>query len=108
MVTLHFGTNRPDAKVPQSQLDACWLRTMLTGFPVSYLGIAAFAESDVTDDMKTIDAPTLIVHGDADQIAPGAQRRTRARLDPEDLSRRLHAMTTTHSRRGPSIGVPAG
>jgi non-heme chloroperoxidase len=100
MVTLHFGTNRPDAKVPQSQLDACWLQTMLTGFPASYLGIAAFAETDVTDDMKTIDVPTLILHGDDDQIAPAGNAALAAALVPDSILKIYpgapHAMTTTH------------
>jgi pimeloyl-ACP methyl ester carboxylesterase len=47
---------------------------MLSGFPAAYFGIAAFAESDVTEDLKTIDVPTLILHGDDDQIAPVGKR----------------------------------
>jgi non-heme chloroperoxidase len=100
MVTMHFGTNRVDAKVPQAQLDACWLQTMLTGFPASYLGIAAFAETDVTDDMKTIDVPTLILHGDDDQIAPVGNAALAAALVPDSILKIYpgapHAMTTTH------------
>jgi non-heme chloroperoxidase len=45
---------------------------VLAGFPASYLGIAAFAETDVTNHMNKIDVPTLILHGDDDQIAPWA------------------------------------
>jgi non-heme chloroperoxidase len=100
MVTLHFGANRVDAKIPQAQLDACWLQTMLSGFPASYLGIAAFAETDVTDDMKTIDVPTLILHGDDDQIAPVGNATLAAALVPDSILKIYpgapHAMTTTH------------
>jgi non-heme chloroperoxidase len=100
MVTMHFGANRPGASIPPSQLDACWLQTMLTGFPASYLGIAAFAETDVTEDMNEIDVPTLILHGDDDQIAPVGNAHLAADLVPESLLKIYpggpHAITTTH------------
>jgi non-heme chloroperoxidase len=99
MVAMHLGANRPDAEVPQSQLDACWLQTMLTGFPASYLGIAAFAETDVTDDMAEIDVPTLILHGDDDQIAPVGNAYLAAELVPESILTIYpgapHGITTT-------------
>jgi non-heme chloroperoxidase len=73
---------------------------MLSGFPASYLGIAAFAETDVTDDMKTIDVPTLILHGDDDQIAPVGNATLAAALVPDSILKIYpgapHAMTTTH------------
>jgi non-heme chloroperoxidase len=100
MVALHLGANRPGAKIPQAQIDACWLQTMLSGFPASYRGIAAFAETDVTDDMKAIDVPALILHGDDDQIAPVANAYLAADLVADSTVKIYpgapHAITTTH------------
>jgi non-heme chloroperoxidase len=100
MVTIHFGANREGASIPQGQLDACWAQTMLSGFPASYLGIAAFAETDVTEDMNKIDVPTLILHGDDDQIAPVGNATLAAALVPDSILKIYpgapHAMTTTH------------
>ena len=100
MVDKHFGANRPGANIPQSELDACWLQTMMTGFPASYFGIAAFAETDVTADMRKIDVRTLILHGDDDQIAPAENTQIAADLVPDSTLKIYpgapHAMTTTH------------
>jgi non-heme chloroperoxidase len=65
-----YGANRPNAKVSQAILDAFWLQGMQAGFPGILASIKAFSESDHTDDLKTIDVPTLILHGDDDQIVP--------------------------------------
>ena len=65
-----FGTNREGAKVSQGVLDSFWLQSTLTGFPGSYLGIKAFSETDFNEDLKKFDIPTLIMHGDDDQIVP--------------------------------------
>jgi len=65
-----YGANRPDAKVSQAVRDAFWLQGMQAGIPGILASIKAFAESDHTDDLKTIDVPTLIMHGDDDQIVP--------------------------------------
>lgn len=99
LVRVHFGADRPEAKVPQSLLDACWLQTMLTGFPAAYFAIKAFAETDTTEDLKSIDVPTLILHGEDDQIAPVGNAHRAAKLIP-DVTLKLypgapHAMTTT-------------
>jgi non-heme chloroperoxidase len=83
MVTAHFSANRPGANIAQSELDACWDQTMLSGVPAAYFAIAAFAETDTTEDLKKIDVPTLILHGEDDQIAPGAQRLPRGRTGAE-------------------------
>jgi non-heme chloroperoxidase len=100
MVTLHFSANRPESKVQQSELDQAWLMTMISGFPASYFGIAAFAETDVTEDLKKIDVPTLVLHGDDDQIAPVANAYIAADLIPDATLKIYpaapHAMTTTH------------
>lgn len=67
---MFYGTNRPDANVSQGILDSFWMQCSLTGFPASYLGIKAFSETDLTEDLKRFDVPTLIMHGDDDQIVP--------------------------------------
>ena len=66
----YYGANRPDAKVSQAILDAFWLQGMQAGIPGILASIKAFSESDHTDDLKAIDVPTLILHGDDDQIVP--------------------------------------
>ncbi len=66
----YYGANRPDAKVSQAVLDAFWLQGMQAGIPGILASIKAFSESDHTDDLKAIDVPTLILHGDDDQIVP--------------------------------------
>jgi non-heme chloroperoxidase len=65
-----YGANRPGAKVSQAILDAFWLQGMQAGMPGILASIKAFAENDHTDDLKGIDVPTLILHGDDDQIVP--------------------------------------
>ncbi|MGH7604543.1 MAG: alpha/beta fold hydrolase [Gemmatimonadaceae bacterium] len=65
-----YGANRQGAKVSQGTLDAFWLMCMEAGFPAAYDGIKAFSESDFTEDLKKFDIPTLVIHGDDDQIVP--------------------------------------
>lgn len=67
---MFYGTNRPGANVSQGILDSFWMQCSLTGFPASYLGIKAFSETDLTEDLKRFDVPTLIMHGEADEIVP--------------------------------------
>lgn len=65
-----YGYNRPGAKVSQGVRDSFWHQSMMAGFPASYFCIKAFSETDLTEDLKRIDVPTLILHGDDDQIVP--------------------------------------
>ena len=65
-----YGYNRPGAKVSEGVRDSFWLQGMMAGMPASYFCIKAFSETDQTEDLKTIDKPTLILHGDDDQIVP--------------------------------------
>ncbi len=65
-----FGRNRPEAKVSEGLVDSFWLQCSMAGFPASYLGIKAFSETDLTEDLKKFDIPTLVMHGDDDQIVP--------------------------------------
>jgi len=65
-----YGYNRPGAKVSQGVCESFWQQGMMAGFPASYFCIKAFSETDLTEDLKKIDVPTLILHGDDDQIVP--------------------------------------
>jgi len=65
-----YGANRPGAQVSQGLRDSFWLQGMLCGFIGAYECVKAFSETDLTEDLKKIDVPTLILHGDDDQIVP--------------------------------------
>ncbi len=65
-----YGFNRPGAKVSEGLRDFFWLQGMMCGLPGAYFCIKAFSETDLTEDLKRIDVPTLILHGDDDQIVP--------------------------------------
>jgi non-heme chloroperoxidase len=65
-----YGYNRPGAKVSEGVRESFWLQSMLAGFPAAYFCIKAFSETDQTEDLKKFDVPTLILHGDDDQIVP--------------------------------------
>jgi len=65
-----YGANRAGAKVSQGLRDSFWLQGMLCGFVGFYQCIKVFSETDLTDDLKRFDVPTLIIHGDDDQIVP--------------------------------------
>ena len=76
-----YGANRPGAKVSQGLRDSFWLQGMLAGFKGVIDCIKAFSETDFTADLRTIDVPTLILHGDDDQIVPiGASAQSAAKL----------------------------
>jgi Predicted hydrolases or acyltransferases (alpha/beta hydrolase superfamily) len=65
-----YSANRPGSKVSQGVRDAFWLMSMQAGFPAAYDCIKAFSETDFTNDLQKIDVPTLVIHGDDDQIVP--------------------------------------
>jgi non-heme chloroperoxidase len=65
-----FGFNRPGAKVSQGMIDSFWMQGMMAGHKNTYDCIKQFSETDFTEDLKRFDVPTLIVHGDDDQIVP--------------------------------------
>ncbi|HKD86574.1 MAG TPA: alpha/beta hydrolase [Terriglobales bacterium] len=65
-----YGANRPGSKVSQGLRDSFWLQGMLAGHNAVYDCITAFSETDFTEDLKKFDVPTLILHGDDDQIVP--------------------------------------
>ena len=65
-----FGANRSGAKVSQGMIDSFWLQGMQAGRQNTYECIKSFSETDFTEDLKKIDVPTLIIHGDDDQVVP--------------------------------------
>jgi non-heme chloroperoxidase len=76
-----YGYNRPGAKISEGVRESFWLQGMMAGFPASYFCIKAFSETDQTEDLKKFDVPTLILHGDDDQMVPiGASALLSAKL----------------------------
>lgn len=99
-----FGFNRPGAKVSEGAMDWFWLQGMQSGHKNAYDGIQAFSETDFTADLQRFDVPTLVVHGDDDQIAPiESTARLCAKLLPD--ARMLvypgapHGLIETHKDR---------
>jgi non-heme chloroperoxidase len=78
-----YGANRPGAKVTQGVLDQFWLWSMRSGLYNAYASIKAFSETDFTEDLQKFDVPTLVLHGEDDQIVPVKDSaRKSARLIP--------------------------
>jgi non-heme chloroperoxidase len=65
-----YGANREGSKVSQGLRDSFWMQSMMAGHKSAYDCIKAFSETDLTEDLKKFDVPTLIIHGDDDQIVP--------------------------------------
>jgi non-heme chloroperoxidase len=93
-----YGYNRPGAKVSEGVREFFWLQGMMAGFPACYFCIKAFSETDMTEDLKKIDVPTLILHGDDDQIVPFA--------DSAPLSAKLIKNSTLKVYPGAPHGIP--
>jgi non-heme chloroperoxidase len=96
-----YGFNRPGAKVSQGQRDSFWLQGMQAGFKGVIDCIKAFSETDFTEDLKKFDVPTLILHGDDDQIVPiGASAILSSKLVRGSIlkvySGLPHGMCSTH------------
>ncbi|MGZ8443508.1 MAG: alpha/beta fold hydrolase [Candidatus Binatia bacterium] len=96
-----YGYNRPAAKVSEGVRNSFWLQGMMAGFPAAYFCIKAFSETDLTEDLKKFDVPTLIMHGDDDQIVPiGASAMLSAKLVKGSTLKVYpglpHGMCTTH------------
>jgi non-heme chloroperoxidase len=70
LAILFYGANRPGAKVSQGMLDEFWLWSMQAGLKNAYETLKAFSETDFTEDLKKIDVPTLVMHGEDDQLIP--------------------------------------
>jgi non-heme chloroperoxidase len=67
---IFYSLNRPGAKISDGIADSFFIQCSMAGFPASYFGIKAFSETDFTEDLKKFDVPTLIMHGDDDQVVP--------------------------------------
>lgn len=65
-----YGYSKPGAKVSEGLRESFWLWSSMAGFPASYLGVKAQSETDLTEDLRKFDVPTLILHGGADQLVP--------------------------------------
>jgi non-heme chloroperoxidase len=99
-----YGYNRAGAKPSQGVIDSFWLQSMMCGFPGSYFCIKVFSETDTTDDLKKFDVPTLILHGDDDQIVPiGASAMMSSKIvkgaQLKVYNGAPHGMATTHKHQ---------
>lgn len=99
-----FGFNRPGAVADQGMIDFWWLQGMTGGHKNTYDSIKAFSETDFTEDLKKFDKPTLIVHGDDDQIVPiDRAGRASKKLVPHAVLKVYegapHGLTDTHKDR---------
>jgi non-heme chloroperoxidase len=70
LAPMFYGANRPGARVSQGMLDQFWLWSMQAGLKNAYESVKAFSETDFTEDLKKFDVPTLLLHGEDDQIVP--------------------------------------
>src|SRR5947199_5604697 len=96
-----YGANRPGAKVSQGLLDQFWLWSMQAGLKNAYESIQAFSETDFTEDLKQFDVPTLVLHGEDDQIVPvrdSARKSARLIKGAKDIyyPGAPHGITATH------------
>ena len=99
-----FGANRPGADVSQGVMDAFWFQAMQAGRKNVYECIKAFSETDFTEDLKRFDVPTLIVHGDDDQIVPIGPSAYRSSKLVENAKLKVyegapHGLPVTHTDR---------
>jgi non-heme chloroperoxidase len=99
-----YGANRPGSKVSQGILDMFWLWSMQVGLKPAYDCIKAFSETDFTEDLKRFDIPTLIIHGDDDQIVPIADSALLSSKLVKDATLKVypgapHGLMTTHKQQ---------
>jgi len=99
-----YGANRPGAEISQGVRDAFWLQGMAGGLKNAYECVKAFSETDFTQDLKKFDVPTLIIHGDDDQIVPIVASAYRSSELIEDSTLKVyeggpHGLAETHKDR---------
>ena len=97
-----YGYNKPDAKTSQGVRDMFWLQGMQSSVVASYKCVKAFSETDFTEDLEKIDVPTLIIHGDADQIVPIADSAYLSAKIVKNATLKViagapHGLCTTHA-----------
>jgi len=102
--TPFYGANRTGSHVSQGLRDSFWLQGMMAGHKAAYDCIKAFSETDFTEDLKKIDVPTLILHGDDDQIVPIADSALLSAKIVKGATLRVisnapHGMCSTHKDR---------
>ncbi len=99
-----YGYNRPGADISEGVRKSFWLQAMMAGLPASYFCVKAFSETDLTEDLKKISVPTLILHGDDDQIVPLAASSLKAVKIVKGAVLKIykgapHGMCTTHKEQ---------
>ncbi|MGO9198992.1 MAG: alpha/beta fold hydrolase [Limisphaerales bacterium] len=99
-----YGYNRPGATISEGVRESFWLQSMMCGFPGAYFCIKAFSETDLSEDLKRMDVPTLILHGDDDQIVPIADSALLSAKLVKNATLKVykgapHGMCTTHKDR---------
>ena len=101
LAVMFYGANRPGAKVSQGTLDQFWLWSMQAGLKNAYDSIKAFSETDFNEDLKKFDVPTLVMHGEDDQIVPvkdSAKKSAKLIKGAKEIyyPGRPHGLTATH------------
>ena len=101
LAVLFYGANRPGASVSQGILEQFWLWSMQAGLKNAYESIKAFSETDQTDDLRKFDVPTLVLHGEDDQIVPvkdSAKKSARLVKGAKEIyyPGAPHGLTATH------------
>jgi non-heme chloroperoxidase len=104
LAPMFYGANRPGAKVPKGTLDQFWLWSMQAGLKGAYESIKAFSETDFTEDLKKFDVPTLVLHGEDDQIVPvkdSAKKSAKLIKGAKEIyyPGAPHGLTATHQDR---------
>ena len=99
-----YGYNRPGAKISEGVRESFWLQSTMTGFPAAYLGSKALSETDFTEDLKKFDVPTLVLHGDDDQVVPIANSALRSSKLIKNAKLKIykgapHGLCTTHKQQ---------
>jgi non-heme chloroperoxidase len=104
LALMFYGANRSGTRVSQGTLDQFWLWSMQAGLRNAYESIKAFSETDFTDDLKKFDVPTLVMHGEDDQIVPvkdSARKSARLVKGAKEIyyPGAPHGLTATHQER---------
>jgi non-heme chloroperoxidase len=99
-----YGANRPGSKVSQGVREAFWLQSMMCGLNAAFECVRAFSETDFTEDLKKIELPTLILHGDDDQIVPIGDAAMKSSKILKNATLKVykgapHGMPTTHKQQ---------
>ena len=99
-----YGANRPGSKVSQGTRDMFWLWSMQVGLKGAFDCIKVFSETDLTEDLKRFDIPTLIIHGDDDQIVPIGDSALLSSKIVKDATLKIypgapHGLTSTHKEQ---------